>query len=423
MAADSPSISPTVHSEDGHRGDDRPLMPHGTEWNGKDLLGLVRDDSSPFANIWDVRILLEEVETQVQAQVVDIPEVHAGANNYGFHLGLSDDRDVMARVARADVLRSLLTQAARSRSALLNKPLPAAFVATWLFWANFQPVEWMPKMFPLHPAGNRDFCIAMLEAKFEGLIGNQGDRIGWEEDKLTVGPLASAAKQSLLRLIPLILPEGDDEVLYRLVLQHDDFGLHSISVDVDEAGELSLTSVYDWETGCIIPVILSEIEFSIAGCRLIVDEKGEPSVHLRSDQEREPERSAQNQRYSADFLNAIYECSPYLKRVLRAGNDARRLWSTLKRWKGDSPEEFFGQLGSWAEARMGEMGAEIPAAHQPDLTEQAGPKVEKNAFQNSRFECTSSLQDMTLGFRALATYVLVLTFHLLNIITAENFSP
>lgn len=161
----------------------------------------------------------------------------------------------------------------------------------------------MPKMFPLPPAGNRDFCIAMLKAKVEGLIGSEGDRIGWEEDKLTVGPLVSAAKQSLLCLIPLILPEGDDEVLYRLVLQHDDFGLRNISVDVDEAGELSLTSVYDWETGCIIPVILTEIEFSIAGCDLIVDEKGEPSVHFWSDQEREPERRSKNQRYSADFLN------------------------------------------------------------------------------------------------------------------------
>lgn len=66
----------------------------------------------------------------------------------------------------------------------------------------------------------------------------------------------------------------DDEVLSRLVLQHDDFGLHNIPVDVDEAGELSLTSVYDWETGCIIPVILTEIEFLFARCDLIVDEKG-----------------------------------------------------------------------------------------------------------------------------------------------------
>lgn len=153
-------------------------------------------------------------------------------------------------------------------------------------------------MLPLHPAGSRDFCIAMLKAKVEGLIGYQGDRIGWDEDKLTVGPLASAAKQSLLRLIPLSLPEGDDEALYyRLVLQHDDFGIHNISVDEDEAGELSLTSVYDWETGCIIPIILTEISSLLPDATWSSTRKGEPSVHLRSDQERDPERAVQNQQY------------------------------------------------------------------------------------------------------------------------------
>lgn len=104
-------------------------------------------------------------------------------------------------------------------------------------------MEWMPKVFLLPPAGNRHFCIAMLKAKVEGLIGNQGDRIGWEEDKLTVGPLTSAAKQSLLRLKPLILLEGDEEILCRLVLQHDDFGLHNIAIEIGDAGEPILTSV------------------------------------------------------------------------------------------------------------------------------------------------------------------------------------
>lgn len=186
---------------------------------------------------------------------------------------------------------------------MLNTVLPATFVAKWPCWTGFQPVELMPKMSPQPPAGNRDFCTSTLEAKVEDLIGSQGDRIGRDEDKLTVGLLASAAKQSLLRLIPLILPEGEEEVLYRLVLQQGDFGSHNTAVDVDEAGELKVTSVRDWETDCIIPVILTEIKFSIPGCDLIVDEKGEPSVHTRLDKEREPERGAQNQRYSVEFLN------------------------------------------------------------------------------------------------------------------------
>lgn len=71
--------------------------------------------------------------------------------------------------------------------------------------------------------------------------------------------------------------------------------------------------MYDWETGCIIPVILTKIEFSIDGCYLIVDEKGELWVHMRSDLELEPERRAQNQRYSVGFLNVcqtpvFYSC-------------------------------------------------------------------------------------------------------------------
>lgn len=148
---------------------------------------------------------------------------------------------------------------------------------------------------PAVPVGNRDFCVAILKAEVEGLIGSQGNRIGWEEGKLTVDPLAAAAKQSLLRLMPLILPEGDQEVLYRLVLQHDDFGLHNISIDVEEAVQLSLTSVYHWEAGCIIPATLTETLFSIDGCYLIVDERGKPSVQTLSDVDLEPERRAQNQ--------------------------------------------------------------------------------------------------------------------------------
>lgn len=92
----------------------------------------------------------------------------------------------------------------------MNKPLPATFVATWLFWASYQPVEWMPKIFPLPPAGTRLFCVAILKAELEGLIDNQGNRMWEEEDQLTIGLLAAAAKQSLLRLIPLILPQGDE---------------------------------------------------------------------------------------------------------------------------------------------------------------------------------------------------------------------
>lgn len=132
--------------------------------------------------------------------------------------------------------------------------------------------------------------------------------------------------------------------MYRLVLQHDDFGIHNMSVDVAQAGEISLTSVYDWETGCIIPLILAEIDFSVAGCDLIVDENGQPSVHTRPDLECETERRAQNQRYSVEFLN--------VRQASLSDPVSYLTWS----YHHSLPCK----PGSWAEARIGEMVGKDP---------------------------------------------------------------
>ena len=71
--------------------------------------------------------------------------------------------------------------------------------------------------------------------------------IGWEDDHNTVGPVALKAKQSLLHLIPYMLPADADEEasLYRLVLDHGDFGIHNMSITVDATGRPCITSLYD----------------------------------------------------------------------------------------------------------------------------------------------------------------------------------
>jgi hypothetical protein len=70
--------------------------------------------------------------------------------------------------------------------------------------------------------------------------------IGWEDDHNTVGPVAAAAKQSLLRLIPHIMPAGDDEnLLYRSVIEHGDFGVHNISIAMDANSQPLATSLFD----------------------------------------------------------------------------------------------------------------------------------------------------------------------------------
>lgn len=84
----------------------------------------------------------------------------------------------------------------------------------------------------------RKFWIHVMESKIHATIRNEGDMIGWESDNETVGPVALAAKRSLLRAIPQIMPpENADQSLYRLVLEHGDFGIHNTLITTDANGK------------------------------------------------------------------------------------------------------------------------------------------------------------------------------------------
>lgn len=63
-------------------GDEWPKMPDGTDYDGKDLLNLLRDGKSPFADVWDVNLLIREIEEHLNTKVVDIPFIYHGANSY-----------------------------------------------------------------------------------------------------------------------------------------------------------------------------------------------------------------------------------------------------------------------------------------------------------------------------------------------------
>jgi hypothetical protein len=60
--------------------DEWPKMPDGCDFDGKQLLTLVRNGTSPFP--WDVNLLIQEVEEKLGTRVIDIPSVYSGSNNY-----------------------------------------------------------------------------------------------------------------------------------------------------------------------------------------------------------------------------------------------------------------------------------------------------------------------------------------------------
>ncbi|KDQ49291.1 hypothetical protein JAAARDRAFT_200997 [Jaapia argillacea MUCL 33604] len=412
-------------------------MPDGSEFDGTQLLTLVRSGNSPFDGTWDVNLLIREIEENLGDQVIDIPTVYKGYNNYGFHLKLSNRPDVVARLARGDVnmpnydgfpfheqvtevkfevsvyelLRSepkilasrllyyripvqhvgprleipqniagrrllvferaegennvwynvnpeqeasLLAQYAHIRASLFNFNLPPEFTTLWLRERLFEP---KPESFPVPVAPTHEFCIALFTSKIEATIKDLGETIGLEDNKSIVGPIAAAAKQSILRLIPHIMPsENDQTSLYRLVLDHYDFGFHNMSVTMDAHGQPLVTSLYDWETGCIVPAILSD-PVLVVSVDLVTDENAGPSV-TRVPEDGTLEDWEQYMMWSRVYFKALFDQAPDYERVIKAGKDARHLWFALREWRGDNPEGFFGGLGDWAERRMKELGVD-----------------------------------------------------------------
>ncbi|KJA25526.1 hypothetical protein HYPSUDRAFT_64707 [Hypholoma sublateritium FD-334 SS-4] len=411
--------------------DEWPKMQDGIDFDGKHLLTLVRSGNSPFHGVWDVNLLVQEIEENLSTQVIDIPIVHKGSNNYGFHLKLWNHPDIVARLARGDVnmpdfdgfpievqvpeakfevavyellhsvpdilasrllyyripvqnigprldlpediagrrlfvferaegennvwydlspegKASLLAQSAHIRASLFNFDLPLDFATVWLRERLF---EQRPKSLPIPVAPTREFCVALLTSKIEATIRNIGDMIGWEDDDNTVGPIAVAAKQSLLRLIPHIVPTDSDEAsLYRLVLDHGDFGIHNMSITMDANGLPLVTSLYDWETGCIVPAILSDPLMAVT-VDLVTNEMAAPSI-TRVPDDTTPVEHTQYMTWARHYFNALFSQAPNYERAIQSGKDACHIWYALQTWRGDDPEGYFGDLGSWAEKRM-----------------------------------------------------------------------
>jgi hypothetical protein len=146
----------------------------------------------------------------------------------------------------------------------------------------FRPI---PETLSLPIAPSREFWMHYLTTKIEATIKNEGDTIGWENNNETVGPEALRAKQSLLRVIPLIMPERSDASdvdLYRFVPEHDDFAAHNITIQVFYDDPAEVTSLFDWERGYIVPAILADpmVQVSVGDKLLFleVNGSGEPGL-------------------------------------------------------------------------------------------------------------------------------------------------
>lgn len=141
--------------------------------------------------------------------------------------------------------------------------------------------------------------------------------IGWEDDNNTVGPIAAVAKQSLLRLIPHIMHADNSQAsLYRLVLDHGDFGIHNMSISIDSDGKPVVTSLYDWETGYIVPAILSDPLMAVT-VDLVADENARPSI-TRVPSDANPSDRIQYMEHTKHYFEVCPLFTQYTSTVLTA---------------------------------------------------------------------------------------------------------
>ncbi|KAF8850149.1 hypothetical protein BDZ45DRAFT_603270 [Acephala macrosclerotiorum] len=132
-----------------------------------------------------------------------------------------------------------------------------------------------------------------------------------------------------------------------------------MSITIDANGQPLVTSLYDWETGCIMPAILSDPLMAVT-VDLVIDENAAPSfIRVRNDAT--PDDRAQYVIWAKEYFIvhpsfSIVFLTPNYERIIQAGKDARHLWFALREWRADDPEGYFGNLGAWAERRVKELG-------------------------------------------------------------------
>ncbi|KJZ76394.1 hypothetical protein HIM_04123 [Hirsutella minnesotensis 3608] len=246
----------------------------------------------------------------------------------------------------------LLEEAARLAATLFRFTPPHDFCHEWLTDRILGPQN--SDLCRHVVAPTRDFCAALLDAKIQATLLRVACR--WP----SLASLSLGLKDTLKELVPHVLPRPleklDEAALYRFVLDHGDYGIHNMTVAIDGQGCPLVTSVYDWEAGTIVPVILSEPKMVVTA-DLTVDEQGEPSISRWGDGDT-PSRMSEYAEWSRGYYKELFAHVPEYREAIRAGRHLRHIWFALRNMdKGCTEPQLF-ELMDWAGAKMAAVGVD-----------------------------------------------------------------
>jgi hypothetical protein len=152
-----------------------------------------------------------------------------------------------------------------------------------------------------------------LVSKIHAVLGEAGilsTVTGKEKNDTSLKATFACTRQALLELVPRILPkprkQAAKDALYRFVLDHGDFGMHNMTVAMDNDRKPYITSVFDWEGGSVVPALLSEPKM-VTTVDLIIDENGDPSIGRWGDGD-SPDKMKQYRKWTKRYYKV--SCSP-----------------------------------------------------------------------------------------------------------------
>ncbi|KAF4119353.1 hypothetical protein GMORB2_4872 [Geosmithia morbida] len=205
----------------------------------------------------------------------------------------------------------------------------------------------------------RGFCMALVRARIEAVFATGGDEAEGKDVKDSNAVL-DGVRRTLLRLLSLSLPRDGSEQrqkhreaeLYRFVLDHGDFGIHNMTLARDDDDMPRITSVFDWEHGCVVPAILSEPRM-ITTADLVLSADYLKPIFERWGDGSAPDKMAEYRNDTAKYYKELFKQAPEYESILGAGRDVRRIWISLRdhRNRQDSIA-YFKQLETWAKTRI-----------------------------------------------------------------------